>query len=605
MPAWKEFLMEDPGTFADEMHRIAGYREVDKIKSIVKDLFGPKRTITINGVTKGPSEPDFVMSRSLIDYVIRRARDREPICGNTSLGKKWAGEEMFFSLTGRQNAYTWIDIVNGRLESSGSGQSTNFISSMKQNGFKLERVELGGLNKSNINDTIQRVVETFVEHDWRYGQSSFLELKEFPLPNLENVEFARGEFIVADLDIEDQIASLIENTKNLHEEIMSSTRTWKIFTEIKYWVDELIVTSNYHPEPIRKVIQRADVSSSLSYRLKGGRLHPGLLGFQSASIVGSLDDLVRHLDEKGDEIFSEKIKTKLKEDTKVEPIGKYGNRTVQAILLPHVAGVFGHEVCHGAEVDYTLDKFDEEMVDSWRIDGKPIFSDNVTMKDDPTDKTLFGYCPFDDLGVVSKKKDLIRKGIRVGKIYGGFDGSGYVEANYGDLEDLVDGHCFGGLARMTNIIVDSSKGGPKDIDDMIEVTRQSMTNNEINIIVFGQTTGGGNYYSFDMECVNIGKCYLIPSNGRWEDRIPLAYVNRPEKESLIKFDDIGYNNIPIIVGSRRHTGRIGRGGLCGKEELTHIVRDSSPMLSIECKLITYGEEKADKLSYKPPIIPIL
>ncbi|MEM0316292.1 MAG: TldD/PmbA family protein, partial [Archaeoglobaceae archaeon] len=80
---------------------------------------------------------------------------------------------------------------------------------------------------------------------------------------------------------------------------------------------------------------------------------------------------------------------------------------MNVLMDPQLAGVFIHEAFgHAAEADHVLQG---SSVLSGRI-GEKIAGDNVTIVDDPTIEE-FGFFPFDDEGVIAKRKVLVENGV--------------------------------------------------------------------------------------------------------------------------------------------------------------------------------------------------
>lgn len=80
---------------------------------------------------------------------------------------------------------------------------------------------------------------------------------------------------------------------------------------------------------------------------------------------------------------------------------------MNVLMDPQLAGVFIHEAFgHAAEADHVLQG---SSVLSGRI-GEKIAGDNVTIIDDPTIEE-FGFFPFDDEGVVARRKILVENGV--------------------------------------------------------------------------------------------------------------------------------------------------------------------------------------------------
>lgn len=85
---------------------------------------------------------------------------------------------------------------------------------------------------------------------------------------------------------------------------------------------------------------------------------------------------------------------------------KAGKFTV--IMDPNLTGVFVHEAFgHACEADAVLSG---ESILADKI-GTQVGLDTVTIVDDPTLKGNFGYYPYDNEGSISRKKNLVEKGI--------------------------------------------------------------------------------------------------------------------------------------------------------------------------------------------------
>lgn len=586
MRGWHEFLIKNPGSVADSLHGVAGKTS----KQGLLDKLDEKglRTLRVGKKTVRFNKRDLGKSSSLAEYLIRRASLRSPIRKSAS----WGEGPIFFSLTAHASETMYSDLINGEISVYSRDKGSNIISYFKQGGLESSRTKLDttlNIDSRILNDLFQASVENYVENSWGSTQTSMLEIEELPMPRLNHDDLATGDYAPHTTSVYEGFSELVEVLKNYQERIMEERPgVWRVSASAYAGVTEKIITSNHHSSPARKVIPQCVIHSEFKNRVDHDVLPAGSTVFFHSGVMGTPKKMLDYLDREGEREFVGKAVRLFDEREDMQPMNKHSNRIVRTILSPSVAGLLGHELCHEAECDDSLNNGGD--VSLWEK-GKRILSDNVSLWDDPTREDLYGYSPFDDLGIISLKKKLVDEGVINDQLYG-FDSAGL-------KGEEVDGHIFGSYVRMTNTVWEPVSDGPKDLDEMIEASR-----GEHPIIVIDGGLGGVNFNYFNLIGLEVTRSYLIPEKGSWTERIPLGFPKKPGKASTMQVDDHGFKSINAIVGSENRDEGVCDFGFCGKGDYfsyeSKPVGQSAPYVSMVVKILS-GEEGR---SYKPPLIPV-
>ena len=224
--------------------------------------------------------------------------------------------------------------------------------------------------------------------------------------------------------------------------------------------------------------------------------------------------------------------------------------TMPVIADPELTGVFAHEaVGHASEGDLvaTGNSCFEGMI------GKKIGNDIVTVKDDATLPGLFGSYVYDDEGVKTRTKTLIRDGVLNEYILSRETAAKLnMEPNGGARAESYHGRP---LVRMSNTFIDF---GDSNFKEMLE---------DIKLGVYAKGTRGGQvntsqgFFQF-----NAQESYLI-ENGQ---------ITKPLRDVSLSGRTLDILKLIDRVGDDM---TIGHAGLCGKGQ-TAPVGDGGPHIRI-------------------------
>jgi TldD protein len=134
--------------------------------------------------------------------------------------------------------------------------------------------------------------------------------------------------------------------------------------------------------------------------------------------------------------------------------------TYPVVLDPRLAGVFVHEAFgHLSEADFV---YENPQAREMMTLGRRFGSDIVTIGDDGSAAGLRGTLPYDDEGTPTRKTELIRNGILVGRLHSRETAAKMGEQPTGNARAISFRHPP--IVRMTNTYIE---GGSGSFDDLI------------------------------------------------------------------------------------------------------------------------------------------
>ncbi|MBW2107676.1 MAG: TldD/PmbA family protein [Deltaproteobacteria bacterium] len=135
--------------------------------------------------------------------------------------------------------------------------------------------------------------------------------------------------------------------------------------------------------------------------------------------------------------------------------GKY-----TVVINPKLAGVFAHEAFgHLSESDFL---YENDRMKEIMVLGKRLGSDKLSIVDDGSIDGLRGTQKYDDEGVPTRKNELIKDGILVGRLHSRETAAKMGEHPTGNARAV--GYRYEPIVRMTNTYIDS---GDTPFEDMI------------------------------------------------------------------------------------------------------------------------------------------
>mgnify|MGYP000035218489 CR=1 FL=1 len=338
-----------------------------------------------------------------------------------------------------------------------------------------------------------------------------------------------------DIDIEEKNKMLSEIEKEIYkfEEIKSvdqnyiDEKTCLHFinsenTEISYELTRIFLQVNF-------VARKGENINSMRFRIGG------TCGYEIFDEINPVE-LALEKSKKTIEIL----------DAKLPPSGRY-----TVIADPELTGVFAHEaVGHACEADLVVS---EESILKDRL-GEKIANDIVSIVDDPTIKNAFGSIPYDDEGIKTKRKTLIKDGIL----------NEYI-LNRETAKKLGLEHSNGGaraqsfahvpLVRMSNTMI---LPGEHSFEELIE---------DIKLGIFAKGTKGGQ--------VDVVK-------GNFQFNTQEAYmIENGEIKRLLKNFSLSGETLDVLknIDALSKEMEVGDPGFCGKGQLVP-VGDGGPFTRI-------------------------
>ena len=134
--------------------------------------------------------------------------------------------------------------------------------------------------------------------------------------------------------------------------------------------------------------------------------------------------------------------------------------TYTVVLDPKLAGVFAHEAFgHLSEADFV---YENERMKKLMVLGKRFGPDILNILDDGSIPGLRGTHKYDDEGTRTRKNDLIREGVLVGRLHSRETAAKMGEQPTGNARAL--GYAYAPVVRMTNTYID---GGDATFEEMI------------------------------------------------------------------------------------------------------------------------------------------
>ena len=272
---------------------------------------------------------------------------------------------------------------------------------------------------------------------------------------------------------------------------------------------------------------------------------------QAGFSIGSLGDykLVTDLDEEIKAVGKRAV------DLIKAPGIDGGERTV--ILDPVLAGVFAHEAFgHLSEADhvYESDQLKEIMV-LGRQFGRP----ELNIVDGGAIPGLRGSMAYDDEGTPTKRSDLIRDGVLVGRLHSRETAAKMGEAPSGNARAISYNHAP--IVRMTNTVIEP---GEASLEDLLEGVDDG---------IYVRNWYGG-MTEMEMFTFSSGEAYRI-RKGRIEEMVRPVKLSGNVFKTLHQIDGIG-NDLGM-----------NQGGGCGKAGQSPLpVSNGSPHIRIQNCLVS-------------------
>ncbi|MBI2847413.1 MAG: TldD/PmbA family protein [Chloroflexi bacterium] len=213
---------------------------------------------------------------------------------------------------------------------------------------------------------------------------------------------------------------------------------------------------------------------------------------------------------------------------------KGGEYTV--VLDPVLAGVFAHEAFgHLSEADFI---YENQRLRETLVLGRRFGERHLNIVDDAALPGLRGSYEYDDEGVPSQKKYLIKDGVLVGRLHSRETAAKMGETPTGNARALD--YRFPPIVRMTNTFIEQ---GDLSFDDMISDIKEG---------VYAKNWYGG-MTSMEMFTFSAGEAYMI-RNGRVEELLRPVVLSGNVFVTLENIEAVG-NDLEMNQG-----GGCGKGG---------------------------------------------
>jgi TldD protein len=191
-----------------------------------------------------------------------------------------------------------------------------------------------------------------------------------------------------------------------------------------------------------------------------------------------------------------------------------------AVLDPHLAGVFAHEAFgHMSEGEKTA--FNPAMAEIMKI-GKAFGSPLLTIYDSGLMPGTRGWIPYDEEGVASRRTDLIRDGILVGRLHSRETAGRMGEAATGSARAL--NHQFPPVPRMRSTCIEA---GTSSFEELIA---------SIDLGIYAVKAMGGQ--AGEMFTFTPARSYMI-RKGKIEEMVKGAILSGNLFTTLKNIDGVG------------------------------------------------------------------
>ena len=232
-----------------------------------------------------------------------------------------------------------------------------------------------------------------------------------------------------------------------------------------------------------------------------------------------------------------------------------GERTV--ILDPVLAGVFAHEAFgHLSEADHV---YESDQLKEIMVLGRKFGQPHLNSVDGGAIPDLRGSMAYDDEGTPTKRTDLIRDGVLVGRLHSRETAAKMGETPSGNARAISFNHPP--IVRMTNTIIEP---GDASLEDLLE---------GIDDGVYVRNWYGG-MTSMEMFTFSSGEAYMI-RKGRIEEMVRPVMLSGNVFKTLNEIDGIG-NDLGM-----------NQGGGCGKAGQSPLpVSNGSPHIRIRNCLVS-------------------
>ncbi|MCH7592940.1 MAG: TldD/PmbA family protein [Chloroflexi bacterium] len=259
-------------------------------------------------------------------------------------------------------------------------------------------------------------------------------------------------------------------------------------------------------------------------------------------LIEGLDDQVRDVSQRAVDLLSAKG---------IEG----GERTV--ILDPVLAGVFAHEAFgHLSEADHV---YESDQLKEIMVLGRKFGQPHLNIVDGGAIPNLRGSMSYDDEGTPTKRTDLIRDGILVGRLHSRETAAKMGETPSGNARAISFNHPP--IVRMTNTIIEP---GDASLEDLLEGVDDG---------VYVRNWYGG-MTSMEMFTFSSGEAYMI-RKGRIEEMVRPVMLSGNVFKTLNDIDGIG-NDLGM-----------NQGGGCGKAGQSPLpVSNGSPHIRIQNCLVS-------------------
>ena len=419
---------------------------------------------------------------------------------------------MFYDIRVVSTKSLGITVENGRVELPRAAN-------LKMKGFRVLKNGFWGFFTGNVNERIG--LKMAEKNVIGRGAEDITECVE------------RGKYILKlrkdpeDVSLDEKINFLLELEKILKDKFVVSTRLQYLESKKRFSYRDSFGTEVYYEVTRTGIVMQVFGKDKTMQFLSKRILKPG--GFEV---------LEKSFGE------AEEIRKKLKDllHARPPPSGK-----MKVLMDPTLAGVFIHEAFgHAVEADHVLQG---TSVLKEKI-GKKIASDEVTIYDDPTIPE-FGFYPFDDEGVKSKRKVIVERGVLKSFLH---SRETAIKLNGSPGNARAEGVEFP-LVRMSNTYLDD---GEYKLEELLEIAKNG-------VYLVGSRGGETN-----------------PATGYFQFSAQYGYIIKDgEIREMIKDVSLSGHTLEILKNAKIGKGLKFDPGFCGKSGQTVPVSDGAPPVLTE------------------------
>ena len=211
--------------------------------------------------------------------------------------------------------------------------------------------------------------------------------------------------------------------------------------------------------------------------------------------------------------------------------------TYTVMINPKLAGVFAHEAFgHLSEADFL---YENQKMKELMVLGKRLGSEVVNIIDDGSMEGLRGTQRYDDEGVRTRKNELIKEGILVGRLHSRETAAKMGEEPTGNARAI--GYEYEPIVRMTNTYIGK---GDTSFDDMIR---------DIDVGIYAVDMVGGQT-AMEMFTFSAAYGYMI-RNGQVAELVRDVVLTGNVFETMMHIDKVGDSLVFPPAG-----GGCGKGG---------------------------------------------